>query len=69
MGGSAMKILMESTEHVVTVDGVECRVWNAVTEKNHTQCFVFVHRIAVRNDADAKEFEELQIAPTEVIQE
>ena len=54
-----MKILMESTEHVVTVDGVECRVWNAVTE-NNTQCFVFVHRIAVAKDEDAAEFSELR---------
>ena len=53
-----MKILIESTEHVVIVDGVECRVWNAVTE-NDTQCFVFVHRIAVRKSDDCKEFSEL----------
>jgi hypothetical protein len=50
-----MKIQMESTEHVITVDGVECRVWNAVTE-NNTQCFVFVHRIAVRRADDQQEF-------------
>ena len=50
-----MKILMESTEHIATLDGVECRVWNAVTE-NDIQCFIFVHRIAVRNSDDQKEF-------------
>ena len=53
-----MKILMESTKHVITVDGVECRVWNAVTE-NDTQCFVFVHRIAVAQIEDRAEFAEL----------
>lgn len=53
-----MKIQMEPTEHIVAMDGVECRVWNGVTE-NDIQCFVFVHRIAVRNDQDAKEFDEL----------
>jgi hypothetical protein len=40
------------------VDGIECRVWNGVTE-NDTQCFVFVHRIAVRNSEDQQEFSEL----------
>jgi hypothetical protein len=53
-----MKILMESSPHIVTVDGVECRVWNGVTEKD-TQCFVLVHRIAVRNSDDQKEFDDL----------
>lgn len=54
-----MKIQMEPTEHVVTVDGVECRIWNAVTE-NNTQCFVFVHRIAIRkDDPGKKEFDAL----------
>ena len=69
-----MKILMEPTEHIVTVDGVECRVWNAVTEQD-TQCFVLVHRIAVKDGDDAREFEtELQgrsphvIMPLEVIE-
>lgn len=55
---TTMKILMESTELVVSVDGVECRVWNAVTE-NDTQCFILVHRIGVRNSDDQKEFAEL----------
>jgi len=53
-----MKILMESTPHVVTVDGIECRIWNAVNEDN-TQFLVFVHRIAVRNSDDQREFSEL----------
>jgi hypothetical protein len=55
-----MKIKMESTEHVVSIDGVECRIWNAVTE-NNTACFVFVHRIAVRDgfEFDQSEWTEL----------
>lgn len=53
-----MKILMESSPHLAMVDGIECRVWNGVTE-NDTQCFVFVHRIAVRNSEDQQEFSEL----------
>ena len=62
-----MKILMESTPHVVTVDGIECRIWNAVNEDN-THCLVFVHRIAVRNSDDQREFSELLEMPaTEVM--
>jgi hypothetical protein len=57
-GEAGMKILMESTPHIVTVDGVECRVWNAVTD-NDIQCFVFVHRIAVHNSDDQREFSDL----------
>ena len=53
-----MKILMESTPHLVTVDGIECRVWNGITE-NETQCFVFVHRVAVRNSDDKTSFLDL----------
>jgi hypothetical protein len=57
-----MKILMESTPHLVTVDGTECRIWNAVTE-NEIQCFFFVHRIAVRNSEDQQDFSELLEMP------
>jgi hypothetical protein len=58
-----MKIQMEPTEHLVFVDGVECRVWNAITDRD-TQCFVFVHRIGIPTDGtahpdDRKDFEEL----------
>ena len=52
-----MKIQMEPTENVVSIDGVECRIWNAVTDSN-VQCFVFVHRIGVRNDSDLGAFEQ-----------
>lgn len=57
-----MKILMESTPHLVTVDGIECRIWNAVTETD-IQCLVFVHRVAVRNSENQQEFSELFETP------
>jgi len=57
-----MKILMESTPHIVTVDGTECRIWNAVTETD-IQCFVFVHRVAVRNTVDQKDLADLLEVP------
>lgn len=58
-----MIIQMEPTAHLVVIDGVECRLWNAVTESG-SQCFVFVHRIALPVDVtihpdDEKEFSEL----------
>jgi hypothetical protein len=61
-----MKILMESTPHILIVDGVECRVWNGVTEDN-TQCFVMVHRIAVRESDDEKSFSDLVAREVKVI--
>lgn len=61
-----MKICMESTEMLVDMAGVECRIWNAVTE-NDTQCFVFVHRIAVREPHEKKVFSELFDRPEEEI--
>jgi hypothetical protein len=57
-----MKIQMEATEHVVSIDGVECRIWNAVTDSN-IPCFVFVHRIAVREEEDLEQFEDLLLRP------
>lgn len=50
-----MRIQMEPSGPVVKLDGVECRVWNGVTEAG-VQCFVFVHRIAVRDGVDAEAF-------------
>lgn len=58
-----MTIQMVPTEHIVTLDGVECRLWNAVTERG-SHCFVFVHRIAIPDSEethpeDNNEFMEL----------
>lgn len=51
-----MKIQIESTDQFTTLDGVPVRVWKGATEAG-TACFVFVHRLAVRDDADASEFD------------
>lgn len=58
-----MIIQMEPTERMFTVDGVECRLWNAVTERG-SQCFIFVNRIALPRSEqthpdDQREFDEL----------
>jgi hypothetical protein len=44
-----MRIQMESTAIIVTVQGVKCRVWNGVTEDG-VQCFAFVACLAFRAD-------------------
>ena len=51
-----MMILIEATDDIAVIDGVECRRWKGKSE-NGTDCHVFVHRIAVANDRDQKPFE------------
>lgn len=52
-----MRIQIEPTEHILTVDDVEVRLWNGVSEDG-THCFVFVHRIVVREgEMDQARFE------------
>lgn len=51
-----MQIAIEMTPHIVTLDGVQCRVWQGVTAAG-VPCKVFVHRLAVLRDLDCAEFE------------
>ncbi len=51
-----MKILIESTDQFVSLDGVQARIWNGTTE-NGTPCLVLVHRIAVATSEDPTWFE------------
>jgi hypothetical protein len=51
-----MKIKIESTDKLTKIDGVPVRLWEGETESG-TKCKVFIHRIAVHNDADATQFE------------
>lgn len=51
-----MKITIESTNKLTHFDGVPVRVWMGTTESG-VQCHVFVHRIAVREDQNAEQFE------------
>jgi hypothetical protein len=52
-----VKITIESTDQIIMIDGVAMRVWNGVSERG-VECFVFVHRLAVREDRDASQFEQ-----------
>jgi hypothetical protein len=53
-----MRIQMEPTHMMTTLDGIECRVWNGVTEDDK-QVFVFVHRIASREEIEGLEERDL----------
>lgn len=44
-----MKVQAESTDILTQINGVEVRVWNAVTEQGE-QIFLFVHRVASRGE-------------------
>lgn len=46
-----MRLSIESTDDVTIVDGRPARVWKGRTEGG-IECFVFVARIAVREDKD-----------------
>lgn len=47
-----MRITIESTDQLTNLDRVPVRVWEGVTERG-VKCYVFVHRVAVHEDADA----------------
>jgi hypothetical protein len=51
-----MKITIESTLEVTTIDGVQVRKWKGTTEDG-VPCFVFVHRIGVALEQDQSDFE------------
>jgi hypothetical protein len=55
-----MKITIESTEKIVTVNGVPARIWEGHTESG-IAVHCFVTRIAVHESLDSTEFDkELQ---------
>jgi hypothetical protein len=51
-----MKIQIEATDTITTIDGVPVRLWRGWTE-NGIACAVMVHRIAVLHSEDATEFD------------
>ena len=52
-----MKLTIESTEQVVAINGVMCRVWRGVTEEHDISAVVFVHKIAIDFDAERRRLE------------
>jgi len=51
-----MKVILESTDKIVTVNGVPARVWQGRTAGG-IECHAYITRIAVAKDLDATEFE------------
>jgi hypothetical protein len=51
-----MQIMITSTDKLTTMDGVLVRCWEGVTQDG-VDCFVFVHRLAVKTEADTERFE------------
>jgi hypothetical protein len=51
-----MKIAIESTGELTTMDGVLVRHWTGVTERG-VRCHVFVRSVAVSDQADSAEFD------------
>jgi hypothetical protein len=51
-----MKLFIEATDQLTTIDGVPVRVWRGETEDG-VPCLAFVHRIVVRDDEDYTRFE------------
>ncbi|HLK38813.1 MAG TPA: hypothetical protein VKU41_18755 [Polyangiaceae bacterium] len=51
-----MKVTLESTDKVVTLDGVPARVWQGHTERG-VPCHAFIALVGVDREADHAEFE------------
>ena len=49
-----MKITIEPTPKLADFDGVQCRLWNGVSDAG-VEVYVFVHRIAVPVDPENQE--------------
>jgi len=51
-----MKLTIESTTQIVNADGIDCRVWEGVTERG-VKVVCLIPRIAVQNGQDHAQFE------------
>lgn len=51
-----MKITIENTEKIVTLNGVPARIWEGETQSG-IRCHAYITRIAVAEDQDQEQFE------------
>lgn len=51
-----MKMTIESTTEIVNVNGIDCRLWEGVTERG-VAVQVLIPRIAARKGQDLSQFE------------
>jgi len=63
-----MRIMIESTDQLTRLDGVEVRLWEGITADG-TPCMVFVHRIVAHTGQHAAFERELaeQLPPAELV--
>ncbi len=52
-----MKITVESTTKIVKLNGIDCRVWEGITERG-IPIHCFIPRIGVHKDLDASQLEQ-----------
>jgi hypothetical protein len=50
-----MKLTIESSDKVTTIDGVDCRIWEGWTESG-TRCVVLVHEVLMAEGEDWERF-------------
>lgn len=56
-----MRIVIESTDQLLTLDGVDGRIWQGIVEGGEgdgTEVLVFVHRVLVPTDSPQRAFEQ-----------
>jgi hypothetical protein len=51
-----MKVTLESTSKIVTLNGVQCRIWEGTTESG-VQMHAFVMLVAAKEGQDLTQFE------------
>lgn len=54
-----MKITVESTEKIVTLNGVPTRVWEGISERG-VKIHCFIARVAVAEGRPSKEYEQFE---------
>jgi hypothetical protein len=52
-----VKLIIENTTKIVILNGVECRVWEGVTDRG-VAIHCFIPLVGVRTEADRSQFEE-----------
>jgi hypothetical protein len=53
----AMRITMNSTTKVITLNGLPARIWEGATDSG-IPCHAYITRIAVDRDGDSREFDQ-----------
>jgi len=52
-----VRLSISTTDKIVSLDGVQCREWDGVTDTG-VRCTVYVHRVAAKEEADQGVFED-----------